>query len=110
MNKTKTFDSSYFIGKNHLEEDGTQNDLVFSPLNKYFELIINTGYVSSWKSKGLSFESIKPPTTSDNSLTPALSWYQNKSKIYWKMFKTIKNFKYSWKNIKYLHCLRIRCI
>ena len=26
----KTFDSSYFIGKNYFEEDGTQNYLVFS--------------------------------------------------------------------------------
>ena len=25
LNKLKTFDSSYFIGKSHLEEDGTQN-------------------------------------------------------------------------------------
>ena len=27
--KLKTFDSSYFIGKNYFEEDGTQNYLVF---------------------------------------------------------------------------------
>ena len=32
-----------------------------------------------------------------------LLWYQNKSKIYWKLFKTIKNFIYSWKSTKYLH-------
>ena len=38
-------------------------------------MIANTDYVSSWKSKGLSAETIKPPTTSDNSLTPALSCY-----------------------------------
>ena len=25
LNKLKTFDSSYFIGKSHFEEDGTQN-------------------------------------------------------------------------------------
>ena len=29
--KLKTFDSSYFIGKSHFEEDGTQNYLVFQP-------------------------------------------------------------------------------
>ena len=29
MKKLKTFDSSYFIGKSHFEEDGTQNYLVF---------------------------------------------------------------------------------
>ena len=29
LNKLKTFDSSYFIGKSHFWEDGTQNYLVF---------------------------------------------------------------------------------
>ena len=53
IKKLKTFDSSYFIGKSHFEEDGTQNYLVFQPLNEYFKVITNTDYVSSWKSKGL---------------------------------------------------------
>ena len=53
LKKLKTFDSSYFIGKNHFEEDGTQNYLVFQPINKYFKVITNTDYASSWKSKGL---------------------------------------------------------
>ena len=72
---------SYFIGKSHFEEDGTQNYLVFQPINKYFKVITNTDYISSWKSKGLSAESIKPPTTSDNSLTPALSYYGTKTRV-----------------------------
>ena len=42
---------------------------------------INTDYVSSWKSKGLSAESIKPPTSTDNSLTPELSYYGTKTRI-----------------------------
>ena len=74
LNKLKTFGSGYFIGKSHFEEDGTQNYLVFQSINKYFKLITNTNYVSSWKSKGLSSESIKPPTTSSNSLTPTLNY------------------------------------
>ena len=81
LNKLKTFDSVYFIGKSHFEEDGTQNYFVFQPINKYFKLITNTGYVSSWKSKGLSSESIKPPATSDNSLTPALNYYVTKTRL-----------------------------
>ena len=81
MNKLKTFDSSYFIGKSHFEEDGTQNYLVFQPINKYFKVITNTDYVSSWKSKGLSAEIIKPPSTSDNSLTPAVSYYGTKTRV-----------------------------
>ena len=55
--------------------------LVFQPINRYFKVIANTDYVSSWKSKGLSAESIKPPTTSDNSLTPALSYYGTKTRV-----------------------------
>ena len=74
----KKLDLGYFIGKNYFEEDGTQNYLVFQPINRYFKLIANTDYVSSWKSKGLFAESIKPPTTSDNCLTPRLNYYGNK--------------------------------
>ena len=40
LNKLKTFDSSYFIGKSHFEEDGTQNYLVFQLLNKYFKRVL----------------------------------------------------------------------
>ena len=43
-------------------------------------MIANTQYISSWKSKGLSAETIKPPATSDNSLTPALSYYGTKTR------------------------------
>ena len=74
LNKLKTFDSSYFIGKIRLEEDGTQNYLAFQPINKYFKVIANTDCVSLWKSKGSSAESIKPPATPCNSLTPVLSY------------------------------------
>ena len=84
LNKLKTFDSSYFIGKSHFEEDGTQNYLVFQPINRYFKVIANTDYVSSWKSKGLSAETIKSPTTS--SLMAPVLRHQIKSKIYWKLF------------------------
>ena len=50
LNELKTFGSSYFIGKSHLNEDGTQNYLVFQPMYRYFKMIINTD-ISSWKSK-----------------------------------------------------------
>ena len=81
LNKLKPFHSSYFIGKSHFEDNGTQNYLVFQPINKYFKINANTDYVSSWKSKGLSAQSIKPPTTSDNSLTPSLSYYRSKTRV-----------------------------
>ena len=47
LKKLKTFDSSYFIGKSHFEEDGTQNYLLFQPINRYFKVIAITDYVSS---------------------------------------------------------------
>ena len=81
LKKLKTFDSSYFIGKSHFEEDGTQNYSVFQPTNRYFEVIANTHCVSSWKSNGLSPEAIKQPATSDNSLTQALNYYGSKTGV-----------------------------
>ena len=81
LNKLKTFNSSYFIGKSHFEEEGTQSYLLLQQLNKDFKVITNTDYVSSWKSKGLSAGSIKPLTTSDNIPTPALSYYGTKTRV-----------------------------
>ena len=79
--KLKTLDLSYFIGKSHFEEDGAQNYLVFQPIRRYFKIIANTKYISSWKSKGLSDETIKPYATSDNSLTPLIDYYGSKVRV-----------------------------
>ena len=81
LEKLQTFDSSYLRGKSHFEEDGTQNYLVFQPLTKYFKVIANTKYISSWKSKGLSDETIKSPATSDNSLTQLIDYLRNKIRV-----------------------------
>ena len=62
-------------------EDGFQAYLIFQPVYKYFKFITNTNYISSWKSKGLSDESIKPFLTSDNSLTPLLVYYDYNIKL-----------------------------
>ena len=78
LNKLKTFDLSYFIGKSHFDEDGTQNYFVFQPLNKYFISITNTLTVLSWQSKGLSIENIDPPTTS---LSPSINYVGNKIRV-----------------------------
>ena len=40
LKKLKTFDSSYFIGKSHFEEDGIQNYLVFQPMYRYFKKLL----------------------------------------------------------------------
>ena len=46
LKKLKTFDSSYFTGKSHFEEDGSQNYLVFQPIERYFKVIANTLHIS----------------------------------------------------------------
>ena len=67
MNTLKTFDSGYFIGKNYFENDGTQNYLVFQPMNKYLKFDSKTGLLSEWEAKGLSNKIIK---ALDNSVAP----------------------------------------
>ena len=80
LKKLKTFDSSYFIGKNYFEEDGIQNYLAFQPMHRYFK-ITNKKYISSWKSKGLSDETITRYATSDNSLTPLIDHYGTRIRL-----------------------------
>ena len=76
---------SYFKGKRYFDEgSGKQNYLVFLPMRKYFKLnsaVGVTDYVLSWQSKGLSNESIKPPTASNNNLNPRLSYYGTKVRV-----------------------------
>ena len=107
MNKLKNFDSSYFIGKSHFGEDCTQNYLVFQPMDRYFKVITNTDYISSWKSQGLSAEIIKPPTTSDNSLNPELNYCGTKTRVKFTECCLIQlKITYAHKkSAQYLHCL-----
>ena len=77
----QTLDSSYFRGKNYFDEDGKQNYLVFLPISRYFRLIANKRYISSWKSKGQSDETITRYATSDNSLTPWIDHYGTKIRL-----------------------------
>ena len=44
-------------------------------------MIVNKLYISSWKCKGLSEETIKPPVNCDNSLTPLIDYAGNKIRI-----------------------------
>ena len=87
LKKLKTFDSSYFRGKSHFEEDGTQNYLLFQPIQKYFKRIVGVGsgnYIYSWKSgnlEGLSDERLYPNTASNYSITPEFSCYGTKTRV-----------------------------
>ena len=71
LKKLPKFHISYFRGRNRFQEDRVQNYLVFQRMYKYFFKIGNTESISSWKSKGLSNEVIKPPY---NSLAPAVKF------------------------------------
>ena len=55
--------------------------LVFQPMIRYFKVIANTKYISSWKYKRLSDETITPYATSDNSLTPLIDHYGSKVRL-----------------------------
>ena len=103
-NKAKHFlndnDWSHYRGKQYFDEgSGKQNYLVFLPINKYFKLnsVANAAdYVLLWQSKDLSNENIKPPTTSDNSLTSELNYYVTKTEIkYTGSHNSIKSYSYS---------------
>ena len=53
-------------------------------MRKYFKLSSVAGVIDrvlSWRSKEISNESIKPPTTSDSSINPKLSYYGNKTRV-----------------------------
>ena len=81
LKQLKTIELSYFIGKSHFEEDGTQHYLVFQPLNKYLKIITNTKYISLSQSKGLLDETIKPPTRTDYKRNLKLSCFGTKTKL-----------------------------
>ena len=79
LKKLKTFDLGYFIGKSHFDEDGAQNYLVFQPILKYFTL--NSNWITKWKSKGLSNESLEVVSTTSNTLIPSVNYYGDKISI-----------------------------
>ena len=83
--KLQAYDLSHLRSKKYFDErDGKQNCLVFLPMRKHFKIItvVNAiDHVLSWQSKGISNERIKPPTTSDKSLNPKLSYYGAKINV-----------------------------
>ena len=77
MNKLKTFDSSYFRGKNYFDEDSTQNYYIFQPISKYLKVTyVNAiNYILSWKSRGLNDIKIESIKTNNYSLNPCMDLY-----------------------------------
>ena len=83
------FDSSHFEG------DGTRNWLLFQPIHWYFKTVsTNDSNILSWKSKGLSDESIKPLTASNKMLNPSLDYLGTKARLKFSgdCFKQEKNY------------------
>ena len=39
MKKTETFGSIYFRGKSHFEDNGSENCLVFQPIQRFFKVV-----------------------------------------------------------------------
>ena len=85
MNSNKTkhlLKMNYKCGKSHFEDDGTQNYLVFQTISKYFKTVsANDSNIVSLKSKGLSDESIKPPSTSNKMLNSSLNYIGTKVRV-----------------------------
>ena len=81
MKKLKTFDSSYFIGKNHFAEVGTQNYLVFQPMYNYFKRVVVSDDILSWKFKGLFEESITAHSAPHNFRNSSLNYLGTKTRV-----------------------------
>ena len=60
LKKLKWFDSSYFIGKSHFEEDDIQNYLAFQPIHRYVKLIANTIHIHHGNPKDYLMKVLNP--------------------------------------------------
>ena len=84
LKKLKTFDLRYFRGKNHFEENSTQNYLLFQSINRYFKRIIGVGTgecIYFWKSKSFSDKRINSITESNCSITPSIDYLGSKIRV-----------------------------
>ena len=67
------------MGKSYFDEDGTQNYLVFQSILEYFTL--NSCWITKWKSKRLSNESLEAVSASGNTLNPIINYYGDKVRL-----------------------------
>ena len=75
----KNINLSYFKEKNHFDEDGAQNYLVFQSMIEYFTL--DDKWITKWKSKGLSNENLEVVSISGNTISPEISYNENKIRL-----------------------------
>ena len=79
LKKLKALDLGYFTGKSHFDEDGAQHYLVFQPVFMYFTL--HSNWVTKWKSKRLSNESLEVVSKTNNALTPSVKYCGDKVEL-----------------------------
>ena len=77
LNQLKTFDLSYFRGKNYFDEDGNQNYYIFHPISKYLKVlhVNDINYVLWWKSRGLNETTIESLKANNYLLNPCIGYY-----------------------------------
>ena len=77
LKKLHTFDLSYFLGKNHFDEDGAQNYYISQSISKYLKVayVSDINYMLSWKSKGLNDIKIESMKTNNYLLNPRMDHY-----------------------------------
>ena len=84
LKKLKAFHPSYFIGKSHFEDGGTQDYLVFQPMYWYFKMIPGVGngsYIYYWQSKGLYDQKVNYIKTPNHSFTPNINYHGTKTRV-----------------------------
>ena len=67
------------MGKSYFDEDDTQHYLAFQTILEYFTL--NSSWITKWKSKGLSNESLEAVYASSNTLNPLINYYGHKIRL-----------------------------
>ena len=75
--KLQTYDSIISICQSYFCKDGTKLYLIFQTLYYIPKRLDDTEKIVSWKSKNLSSVKFTTLTTTDNSLSPSIKWYEN---------------------------------
>ena len=76
--KLQTLESDYFISPSYFNNDGAQLKLIHQLLYYTSKRLGDTEKVILWKSKGMLTKNITTRTTTDNSISPSIKWYEFK--------------------------------
>ena len=76
--KIHTFDSNYFRGKSHFEDDDTQNYLLFQPVLKYFKKLLIATIFQRGNQKDCLMKALH---VSNNSLVSLLNYIGVKLRV-----------------------------